>query len=74
MIVMMDQTLMSRTIIFINTKTMPLMNRITTRSMELLKIGNENLSHMIWKFLIYLIIMMGPMGWRQVWRKNCYYS
>ena len=30
--------------------------------MELLKIGNGNLSQMIWKLLIYLIIMMFPMG------------
>ena len=67
--VIMDKTLIRRTMLFIHTKTMPLTKMIKTRRMELLKIGNGNLSQMISKFLIYHIIMMGPMGWRQVQRK-----
>ena len=41
-------------------KTIPLMKRITLIRMELLKIGNGNLSQMIQKLLIHQIIMMGP--------------
>ena len=43
-------------------KTFFLMKRITERRMELFKIGNGKLSQMIWKFLMYQIIMMGPIG------------
>ena len=60
--VMMDQTLIRREIILSHTTTMPLMNRMTMSRVYLLKIGNGNLSQMIWKFLKYHIIMMGPMG------------
>ena len=50
--VMMDQTLMRGEIIFRHTTTMPLIKRITMIRMDLLKVGNWNLSHMIWTFLI----------------------
>ena len=50
---MMDQTLMMRAMIFSHTTTMPLMKRITMISMDLSKIGNRNLTQMIWNFLIY---------------------
>ena len=69
-IVMMDQKLMRRTMIFTHTKTMPLTKKIPLKRIKSLKIGNRNLSQTIWKFLIYLMIMMVPMGWRQVWRKT----
>ena len=59
---MMDQTLIIRKMFFIHTTTMPLMKRTKMRRIELLKIGNGNLSQMIWKFLIYHIIIMVPMG------------
>ena len=47
---------------FSHTKKLPLMKRITMRRIKSLIIGNVNLSHMIWRFLIYQIIIMGPMG------------
>ena len=59
--VMMDQTFMRRKILFVHTTTMPLMKIIIISRMVLLKIGNGNMSHMIWIFLVYQIIMMGPM-------------
>ena len=58
----MDQIFMRRKIIFIHTTTMPLMNRMTVRMMELLKIFNGYLSQIIYKFLVYHIVIMGPMG------------
>ena len=60
MAVMMDQTLTRSTIIFRHTTTMPLMNRMKTMRMDLLKIRNGDLSQMTWKFLMYQVIMMGP--------------
>ena len=60
--VIMNQKLTRSTIIFSHTAATPLMKRITMRRIELLKIGNGNLSQMIWKFLIYHIIIMVPMG------------
>ena len=59
---MTDQTLTRRTILFSHTTTMPLMKRITMIKIELLKIGNGKLSQMIWKLMVYQIIMMVPMG------------
>ena len=70
---MMDQTLIIRKMFFIHTTTMPLMKRTKMRRIELLKIGNGNLSQIIWKFLIYHIIMVGLMGLRQAWRNICYH-
>ena len=58
----MDQTSMRSTILFSHTITMPLMKSITIKMMELLKIGNGNLSQIICKFLIYQIVMMVSMG------------
>ena len=58
----MDQIFMRRKIIFIHTTTMPLMNRMTVRMMELLKNFNGDLSQIIYKFLVYHIVIMGPMG------------
>ena len=50
--VMMDQTFMMSTMRFRHTTTIPLMKRTTMTRMDLFRIGNGNLSQMIWKLLI----------------------
>ena len=44
---MMDKNLMKRKMLFSHTPTMTTTTRITTKRMNLLKIGNGNLSQMI---------------------------
>ena len=68
--VMMDKTLKRRTMLFVHTTTMPLIKSMTMRRIYLMKIRNGNQSQMIWKFLIYQIIIMVPIGLRQAWIKH----